>query len=80
MANKAYMDRLYPTQEQEELLAKTFMLLDGAIKLPKRKLVKIKQHREIPSHHLIKSCTVSRTKTCESLSHSERTFYVIVGL
>ncbi|WP_197703127.1 RNA-guided endonuclease TnpB family protein [Aneurinibacillus soli] len=39
------------------------MLLDGYIKLPKLKLVKIKQHREIPSHHIIKSCTISRTKT-----------------
>ncbi|MEY9979204.1 RNA-guided endonuclease TnpB family protein [Lysinibacillus sp. RC79] len=39
------------------------MLLDGSIKLPKLKLVKIKQHREIPTHHIIKSCTVSRTKT-----------------
>ncbi|MCP3775186.1 transposase [Paenibacillus sp. MZ04-78.2] len=39
------------------------MLLDGYIKLPKLKLVKMKQHREIPSHHIIKSCTVSRTKT-----------------
>lgn len=39
------------------------MLLDGYLKLPKLKLVKIKQHREIPSHHIIKSCTVSRTKT-----------------
>ncbi len=39
------------------------MLLDGYIKLPKWKLVKMKQHREIPSHHIIKSCTISRTKT-----------------
>ena len=39
------------------------MLLDGSIKLPKLKLVKMKQPREIPSHHMIKSCTVSRTKT-----------------
>ncbi|MCI1696743.1 transposase, partial [Aneurinibacillus aneurinilyticus] len=39
------------------------MLLDGYIKLPKLRLVKMKQHREIPSHHIIKSCTVSRTKT-----------------
>lgn len=39
------------------------MLLDGYIKLPKLKLVKIKQHREIPSHHSIKSCTISRSKT-----------------
>lgn len=39
------------------------MLLDGSIKLPKLKLVKIKQHRDIPVHHIIKSCTISRTKT-----------------
>ncbi len=39
------------------------MLLDGSIKLPKLKHIKMKQHREIPSHHIIKSCTVSRTKT-----------------
>ena len=39
------------------------MLSDGSIKLPKLNWVKIKQHREIPSHHIIKSCTVSRTKT-----------------
>ncbi|WP_028401327.1 RNA-guided endonuclease TnpB family protein, partial [Ectobacillus panaciterrae] len=39
------------------------MLLDGYIKLPKLKLVKIKQHRNIPAHHIIKSCTISRTKT-----------------
>jgi len=39
------------------------MLLDGFIKLPKLKLVNMKQHREIPSHHIIKSCTISRTKT-----------------
>lgn len=38
-------------------------LLDGHIKLPKLKLVKLKQHREIPSHHVIKSCTISRTAT-----------------
>ncbi|ERI05089.1 hypothetical protein HMPREF0083_05803 [Aneurinibacillus aneurinilyticus ATCC 12856] len=30
------------------------MPLDGYIKLPTLKLVKIKQHREIPFHHLIK--------------------------
>lgn len=35
------------------------MLLDGYIKLPKLKLVKMKQHREIPSHPIINSCTVS---------------------
>lgn len=39
------------------------MLLDGYFKLLKLKLVKMKQHREIPSHPIIKSCTVSRTRT-----------------
>lgn len=37
------------------------MLLDGHIKLPKLKLVKVKQHRTIPSDHTIKSCTISMT-------------------
>ena len=36
-------------------------LLDGHIKLPKLKMVKIKQHREIPSDHKVKSCTLSMT-------------------
>ena len=36
-------------------------LLDGHIKLPKLKMVKIKQHREIPIEHAIKSCTISMT-------------------
>ncbi|PEK67879.1 transposase, partial [Bacillus pseudomycoides] len=39
------------------------MLLNGHIKLPKLKLVKIKQHREIPQDHVIKSCTISMTPT-----------------
>lgn len=34
-------------------------LLDGYIKLPKLKMVRVKQHREIPSDHIIKSCTIS---------------------
>jgi putative transposase len=38
-------------------------LLDGYIKLPKLKKVKIKKHREIPATHKIKSCTISKTKT-----------------
>ncbi|MGC4378896.1 RNA-guided endonuclease TnpB family protein [Fictibacillus sp. Mic-4] len=38
-------------------------LMNGYIQLPKLGTVKIKQHREIPPHHLIKSCTISRTKT-----------------
>ena len=38
-------------------------LLDGKIKLPKLKFVKMNQHREIPSHHVIKSCTISRSAT-----------------
>lgn len=36
-------------------------LLDGHIKLPKLKIVKIKQHRAIPSEYVIKSCTLSMT-------------------
>lgn len=36
-------------------------LLDGHIKLPKLKKVKVKQHRTIPSEHTIKSCTISMT-------------------
>src|SRR5699024_2870136 len=38
-------------------------LQDGHIKLPKLKLVKIKQHREIPSDYKLKSCTISKTKS-----------------
>jgi putative transposase len=36
-------------------------LLDGHIKLPKLKMVKIKQHRTIPSKYVVKSCTLSMT-------------------
>lgn len=39
------------------------MLLNGHIKLPKLKMVHIKQHREIPQGHIIKSCTISMTPT-----------------
>ncbi|MFJ7733514.1 RNA-guided endonuclease TnpB family protein [Lysinibacillus sp. NPDC097231] len=38
-------------------------LLNGHIKLPKLKMVRIKQHREIPQNHIIKSCTISMTPT-----------------
>ncbi|WP_411842371.1 RNA-guided endonuclease TnpB family protein [Salinicoccus sp. HZC-1] len=38
-------------------------LSDSHIKLPKLGLVRLKQHREIPSHHVIKSCTISRSAT-----------------
>ena len=38
-------------------------LVDGYIKLPKLKWVKLKQHREIPVHHIIKACTITKTKT-----------------
>jgi putative transposase len=38
-------------------------LQDGYIKLPKLKLVKIKQHREIPADYKLKSCTISKTKS-----------------
>ncbi|UNL87510.1 transposase [Priestia koreensis] len=36
-------------------------LLDGHIKLPKLKMVKINQHRAIPSEYTIKSCTLLMT-------------------
>jgi putative transposase len=36
-------------------------LLDGHIKLPKLKMVKVKQHRKIPSEYQIKSCTITMT-------------------
>ncbi|WP_149094546.1 RNA-guided endonuclease TnpB family protein [Paenibacillus terrae] len=39
------------------------MLMNGYIKLPKLKRVKVKQHREIPAEHIMKSCTVSMTST-----------------
>ena len=39
------------------------MLFHGYIKLPKLKMVKLKQHREIPPNHIIKSCTISMTPT-----------------
>jgi len=38
-------------------------LLDGHIKLPKLKVVKIKQHREIPSEYKVKSCVISITSS-----------------
>jgi putative transposase len=38
-------------------------LLEGHIKLPKLKTVKIKQHRHIPSGYMIKSCTISMTSS-----------------
>ncbi len=39
------------------------MLLNSHIKLPKLKMVRIKQHRDIPQDHIIKSCTISMTPT-----------------
>lgn len=38
-------------------------LKDGHIKLPKLKLMKIIQHREIPADYRLKSCTISKTKS-----------------
>lgn len=38
-------------------------LNEGHIKLPKLNDVKLNQHREIPDGHVIKSCTISMTKT-----------------
>lgn len=49
------------TTNEEEMLASCFV--DGHIKLPKLKWMKIKQHREIPDDHHIKSCTITKTKT-----------------
>lgn len=46
---------------QTNVVNGNIMLLDGHIKLPKLKLVKIKQHRTIPLDHTIKSCTISMT-------------------
>ncbi|MGG0761873.1 RNA-guided endonuclease TnpB family protein [Bacillus paramycoides] len=39
------------------------MLFYDYIKLPKLKMVRLKQHREIPQNHIIKSCTISMTQT-----------------
>ncbi|AJK38052.1 TPA: transposase [Bacillus thuringiensis] len=39
------------------------MLLHSHIKLPKLKMVHIKQHREIPQDYRVKSCTISMTPT-----------------
>lgn len=38
-------------------------LENGCIKLPKIGFIKIKQHREIPKHYILKSATISRTPT-----------------
>ncbi|MEK3937075.1 transposase [Sporosarcina sp. FSL W7-1349] len=38
-------------------------LLDVSIKLPKLQPLRMKQHRDIPTHHIIKSCTFSRSAT-----------------
>ncbi|WP_058306199.1 RNA-guided endonuclease TnpB family protein [Gracilibacillus massiliensis] len=38
-------------------------LLNGYIQLPKLKRLKMKQHREIPSEHTLKSCTLSITSS-----------------
>jgi putative transposase len=45
------------------LVNENIELKDGHIKLPKLKLVRIKQHREIPADYKLKSCTISRTKS-----------------
>jgi putative transposase len=45
------------------LVNENIELKDAHIKLPKLKLVRIKQHREIPADYKLKSCTISRTKS-----------------
>ncbi|WP_347548409.1 transposase [Pseudalkalibacillus hwajinpoensis] len=42
---------------------RNIQILGGHIKLPKLKMVKLKQHREIPSEHIIKSCTISMSSS-----------------
>ncbi len=49
----------YTTNEVNSNIA----LLDNHIKLPKLKLVKINQHRQVPVGHNIKSCTIPMTPT-----------------
>ncbi|ALZ64604.1 putative transposase (plasmid) [Bacillus cereus] len=39
------------------------ILFHGYIKLPKLKMVRLKQHREILQNHIIKSCTISMPPT-----------------
>lgn len=59
-------------------------LLDGHIKLPKLKIVKIKQHRAIPSEYKIKSCTLSMTASgkyyISILTEYEKEIEKVVGL
>lgn len=43
--------------------SKTFRIENNKIFIPKIKFVKVKQHREIPNNQLIKSYTISKTKT-----------------
>lgn len=43
------------------MVNRNIVLSDHLIKLPKLKWVKINQHREIPSDHKIKSCTIFQT-------------------
>ena len=47
----------YTTNNQKGSIA----LIDGYIKLPKVGLIKLKQHRQIPSDYVLKSATVSQT-------------------
>ncbi len=49
----------YTTNNQKGSIA----LIDGYIKLPKVGLVKVKQHRQIPSDYVLKSATVSQTSS-----------------
>ena len=38
---------------------------DSKLKLPKLGFTKMKQHREIPSNQMIKSCTISKSPSCK---------------
>lgn len=59
-------------------------LLDDHIKLPELKIVKIKQHRAIPSEYKIKSCTLSMTASgkyyISILTEYEKEIEKVVGL
>ncbi|EOO60140.1 hypothetical protein IKE_05991 [Bacillus cereus VD196] len=57
---KSKKDRNFHTKN---VLNGNITLINGHIKLPKLKMIRIKQHREIPQDHMIKSFTISMTPT-----------------
>ena len=59
--NSRIANRNNPTRQIWSTETSSFWM--AHIKLPKLKPLRMKQHREIPSHHVIKSCTISRSVT-----------------